>query len=195
MISILLSDLLTQTMIWSMGGQDEPTLDPTPAPTDQPTTAPTVAPTQRPTEAPSAAPSAMPTATDCGWVIKGVGTVQDGGPPATFAFLAANRPGREVDGFVAVKLKGQEYVGRVNVVQQQGRTVTMSGTLGGGKAFTLVAIDGDSEDSLSFSTSDAFELGGTVRKHGGIWFVERPCDLKDPFGGCRTLRWGKVWHQ
>lgn len=165
----------------------EPTLEPTLAPTDQPTTAP-------PTVAPSEAPSAMPTPADCGWVIKGVGTVQDGGPPATFAFLAANRPGRDVDGFVAVKLKGQEFVGRVNVVQQQGQTVTMSGTLGGGKAFTLVAVDGESQDSLSFSTSDAFELEGTVRKHGGIWFDERPCDLKDPFGGCRTLRRGKVWH-
>jgi hypothetical protein len=179
----------------------EPTLAPTPAPSDTPSVAPTPAPTERPTAAPTPTPSPLPTPrptptpADCGWVIKGVGTVQDGGPPATFAFLAANRPGQEVDGFVALKLKGREFVGRVNVVQQQGDTVTMSGTLGGGKAFTLVAVDGGSQDSLSFSTSDAFELAGTVRKHGGIWFDERPCDLSDALDGCRTLRRGKVWHR
>lgn len=178
-----------------------PTATPTAEPTLEPTTAPTPTPTELPTAAPTVVPSPVPTsrptpaAADCGWVIKGVGTVQDGGPPATFAFLAANRPGQEVDGFVAVKLKGEEFVGRVNVVQQEGQTVTMSGTLGGGKAFTLVAVDGGDQDTLSFSTSDALELAGAVRKHGGIWFVERPCDLKGALDGCRTLRWGKVWHR
>lgn len=200
-------DLLVCEVHWF--GQSAPVATPTPVPTATPT--PTPVPTVTPTPAPSATPTPVPTSTPTpvptatptpkpdvceGIGIKGVGSIGGTCAPATFAFQASAVPGKGVSGFVYVTTGRQLYIGSVKVIQQQGKTVTLSGTLAGsGKAFTLVAVEGSTtRDTVSFSTEDKVEFTGKVLC-GDVRFIELPCDVKTVQSPCKTVRWGKCVSQ
>jgi hypothetical protein len=184
-------DLLVCEVHWF--GQSAPVATPTPAPTATPTPVPSATPTPKPTSTPKPTPTPTTKPDVCeGIGIKGVGSIGGTCDPATFAFQASSVPTKGVSGFVYVKTGRQLYIGSVHVIQQQGKTVTLSGTLAGsGKAFTLVAVEGSTtRDTVTFSTEDKVEFTGKVLC-GDVRFIELPCDVKTVKSPCKTVRWGK----
>jgi hypothetical protein len=164
-------------------GSEAPAATPQPSPSaSAPCTCPVPTPTPKPTPKP---------ADDCGFVVGGIGTL-GGACPATVALEGAELPGKGVGGFVYVSTRGRCYVGRVDVVQRQGLTVTLSGKLcGSGQDYTLVAVGDGHSNAITFSTSEDFELSGQLRC-GGVRFKHLPCKVDDVRSTCHVKRWGHV---
>lgn len=162
----------------------------TAAPASTPTPVATPTPVVTPTPAPKPTPKPM----DCGVGLKGVGTLGGGCMPTTFALQAVSVPGKGVSGFVTLYTGGKVLIGNVSVIQQQGKTYTVSGKLcGSGKAYSLVVVESaTAKDAITFTTEDDFTLTGTLRC-GNIRYTALPCDVKTVKSPCQAHLWGKCY--